>query len=383
VSPQTRPRRARPARRLAAVRPGRPPSPRWRPRFEGQPGVTARPGSRGRGQVMTWPHRTVHGHVGAQLTWYDQLAFTSSRGCVKRSDKQRTATPTAAPTAGGLLVSTARRGIAEMCTLVGPAGKLTAAVWVRQAGSGLGGPRDELPPRVAAWVASRPAPGRRSSPRRTGAGAVAAVYDVRGIMADPSSPRRHGDQWTTAGSLRMQNVPFGCRATHGPGFRSPGAPHGAETRTLALTELGCHSRLARLSADGWSDAHRAVRPQETARPLRQGGGNQRRGRGNQRPGGRNAVARREQGPTRGTPPWTSSRYRYAVPVQVRVNALEGTAEWKRIERRGIWSDILGKGKGRGMQKRGQRRRSNVHEIAHLSRQEDRVGAAVYRDRCMA
>lgn len=82
--------------------------------------------------------------------------------------------------------------------------------------------------------------------------AVAPVYDVRGVIADPQYQAR-GTVVTVdddeLGPLRMQNVLF--RMSGGGGsIRWAGRPHGADTEEI-LAEIGIDAtELARLRQDG-------------------------------------------------------------------------------------------------------------------------------------
>jgi crotonobetainyl-CoA:carnitine CoA-transferase CaiB-like acyl-CoA transferase len=104
---------------------------------------------------------------------------------------------------------------------------------------------------VAAWVAARTREEVIAAFEKAQA-AVAAVYDVRDIVADPQFAAL-GTVSTVddpeLGAVRMQNVPFRMSATPG-GIRFAGRPHGADTDHV-LTGLGLSTEdIARLRADG-------------------------------------------------------------------------------------------------------------------------------------
>lgn len=105
-------------------------------------------------------------------------------------------------------------------------------------GSGRVAHADELDGAVAAWVAEHTREEVLAAFERAQA-AVAPIYDVRDIMADPQLAAL--DAITTVedpelGPIRMQNVMFRLTGTPGE-IRWTGRPHGADTAEV-LGALG-------------------------------------------------------------------------------------------------------------------------------------------------
>ena len=110
---------------------------------------------------------------------------------------------------------------------------------------------DELDGAVAAWIAARPTAVVLEAFEGAQA-AVAPVYDVRGVMADPQY-RALGTVQTVdddeLGPVKMQNVLFRLSKTPGS-IRWPGRPHGRDTDNV-LSELGLGTvKIAALKEGG-------------------------------------------------------------------------------------------------------------------------------------
>jgi crotonobetainyl-CoA:carnitine CoA-transferase CaiB-like acyl-CoA transferase len=212
--------------------------------------------------ALTARHRDGHGQVidvaiiepimamlGAQLTWYDQLGYVQPR-LGNRSDNNAPRNTYRCADGRWVAVSTSAQSIAErVVTLVGRP-DFAAQPWFAT-GSGRAAHADELDAAVAAWVAARTREEVIAAFEKAQA-AVAAVYDVRDIVADPQFAAL-GTVSTVddpeLGAVRMQNVPFRMSATPG-GIRFAGRPHGADTDHV-LTGLGLSTEdIARLRADG-------------------------------------------------------------------------------------------------------------------------------------
>ena len=204
----------------------------------------------GRGQVIDVAIiEPIMAMLGAQLTWYDQLGYVQPR-LGNRSDNNAPRNTYRCADGRWVAVSTSAQSIAErVVTLVGRP-DFAAQPWFAT-GSGRAAHAEELDAAVAGWVATRTRDEVIAAFEQAQA-AVAGVYDVRDIMADPQFAAL--DTVTTVddpelGPLRMQNVPFRMSATPGR-IRFAGRPHGADTETV-LTELGLSTvDIGRLRADG-------------------------------------------------------------------------------------------------------------------------------------
>jgi crotonobetainyl-CoA:carnitine CoA-transferase CaiB-like acyl-CoA transferase len=193
--------------------------------------------------------RTGHGQVidvailepilamlGGQLTIYDQLGIVQQRqgnrsvnnaprNCYRTSDDNWVA------------VSTSSQSIAErVLRLVGHP-EYIAESWF-STGQGRAAHADELDDAVGGWIAARSTAEVLAAFTEAQA-AVAPIYDVRGIVADPQIQAR-GTILTVddpdLGPLQMQNVLFQLSATPGA-VRWGGTAHGAETDAV-LAEYG-------------------------------------------------------------------------------------------------------------------------------------------------
>jgi crotonobetainyl-CoA:carnitine CoA-transferase CaiB-like acyl-CoA transferase len=211
--------------------------------------LTAR-GRDGRGQVIDVAIiEPIMAMLGAQLTWYDQLGYRQPR-LGNRSDNNAPRNTYRCADGRWVAVSTSAQSIAErVVTLVGRP-DFAAQPWFAT-GSGRAAHADELDAAVAAWVGARTRDEVIAAFEQAQA-AVAAVYDVRDIMADPQFAAL-GTVTTVddpeLGPLRMQNVPFRMSATPGR-IRFAGRPHGADTDAV-LTEIGLSTMdIFRLRAGG-------------------------------------------------------------------------------------------------------------------------------------
>ncbi|GAA4467163.1 CaiB/BaiF CoA transferase family protein [Phytohabitans houttuyneae] len=174
--------------------------------------------------------------LGPQITWYDQLGYVQPRRG-NRSDNNAPRNTYRCADGRWVAVSTSALSIAErVVRLVGRA-DLVDQPWFAT-GSGRAAHADELDAAVASWVAARDRDEVVAAFEAAEA-AVAPVYDVRDILADP--------QYTALGTavevpdedlgtVRMQNVPFRMSATPGA-IRHAGRAHGQDTVEV-LTSLG-------------------------------------------------------------------------------------------------------------------------------------------------
>lgn len=187
--------------------------------------------------------------LGPQLLWYDQLGYVQPRlGNRSNNNAPRNTYRTA--DGGWVAVSSSAQSVAErVLRLVGHP-EFTAEPWFAT-GAGRAAHAEEIDKVVAEWI------GRRTRAEVVTAfeeaqAAVAPVYDVRDVAADPQiralgTVTRVDDP--ELGALRMQNVLFRLSDTPGT-VRWPGRPHGADTDEV-LTELGLtEAEITTLRAEG-------------------------------------------------------------------------------------------------------------------------------------
>ncbi|SFI90433.1 Crotonobetainyl-CoA:carnitine CoA-transferase CaiB [Streptosporangium canum] len=204
----------------------------------------------GRGQVVDLsiiePILTV---LGAQPTIYDQLGVVPPR-TGNRSVNNAPRNTYRCKDGSWVAVSTSAQSIAERVMILVGRPEVIGEPWFAS-GSGRVAHADELDGAVAAWVAEHTREEVMAAFEGAQA-AVAPVYDVRDIMADPQLAAL--DAITTVedpelGPLRMQNVMFRLTGTPGE-IRWTGRPHGADTGEV-LGALGLTSEdLAALRDKG-------------------------------------------------------------------------------------------------------------------------------------
>jgi crotonobetainyl-CoA:carnitine CoA-transferase CaiB-like acyl-CoA transferase len=191
----------------------------------------------GRGQVVDLaiiePILTV---LGPQPLWYDQLGYVQPRtGNRSGNNAPRNTYRTA--DGSWLAVSTSAQSVAErvMCLVGRP--ELVEEPWFAT-GGGRAEHADVLDEAVGDWIAHRTRDEAMAAFDGAQA-AIAPVYDIRDVMADPQY--RALETITEIpdpelGPLRMQNVLFRLSETPGA-IRWAGRPHGADTDAV-LAELG-------------------------------------------------------------------------------------------------------------------------------------------------
>lgn len=194
--------------------------------------------STGRGQIVDLaliePILTV---LGAQAIIFDQLGRVQAR-TGNRSAKNAPRNTYRTADGKWLAVSTSSHAIAERVMRLVGWPEVTTEPWFRSA-AGRAEHVEELDGRVAAWI------GQRNSAEVIEAfeqaqAAVAQVYDIRDIFADPQY--RALDSVTRVpdpelGTVRMQNVLF--RLSEGAGsIRFAGRPLGADNLEVYGGELG-------------------------------------------------------------------------------------------------------------------------------------------------
>lgn len=204
----------------------------------------------GRGQVVDLaiiePILTV---LGPQPLWYDQLGYVQPRtGNRSRNNAPRNTYRTAC--GNWLAVSTSAQSIAERVMRLVGRKELVDEPWFAT-GSGRAEHADVLDEAVGAWIARHSREDAMAAFEKAEA-AIAPVYDIRDVMADPQY--RALDSVVEVpdpelGPIRMQNVLFRLSETPGS-IRWAGRPHGADTDAV-LTELGLSApEIAALRTEG-------------------------------------------------------------------------------------------------------------------------------------
>ncbi|MCO5973548.1 CaiB/BaiF CoA transferase family protein [Actinoallomurus soli] len=192
----------------------------------------------GRGQVVDLsilePILTV---LGGQPTAYDQLGLVPPR-TGNRSVNNAPRNTYRCADGSWVAVSTSAQNIAERVMRLVGRPEYVDEPWFAT-GAGRAAHADELDAAVAAWVGERTREQVLAEFEKAEA-AVAPIYDVRDLMADPQLAAL--DAITTVddpdfGPLRMQNVLFRLSATPGT-LRWTGRAHGADTdRVLGAAGL--------------------------------------------------------------------------------------------------------------------------------------------------
>ncbi|MDN4640860.1 CoA transferase [Agreia sp. PsM10] len=191
----------------------------------------------GRGQVVDMAIiEPILMLLGGQITAFDQLGTVQARtGNRSVNNAPRNVYRTADDE--WVAISTSSQSIAErVMTLVGRP-ELVDETWF-SSGHSRAQHADELDEAVASWVAARPTAVVLEEFERAQA-AVAPVYDVRGILADPQYAALGTVQTVDddeLGPVKMQNVLFRLSETPGS-IRFSGRPHGHDTDEV-LDEIG-------------------------------------------------------------------------------------------------------------------------------------------------
>jgi crotonobetainyl-CoA:carnitine CoA-transferase CaiB-like acyl-CoA transferase len=191
----------------------------------------------GRGQVVDVAIiEPIMAMLGPQITWFDQLGYLQPR-LGNRSGNNAPRNTYRCADGLWVAVSTSAQSIAERVLRLVGRPDLVERDWFASS-AGRVAHADELDAAVAAWVAARDRETVVAAFTEAEA-AVAPVYDVRDVLADP----QYGALGTAVtvddpdlGPLRMQNVPFRLSETPGE-IRFAGRPHGADTDQI-LTDLG-------------------------------------------------------------------------------------------------------------------------------------------------
>jgi crotonobetainyl-CoA:carnitine CoA-transferase CaiB-like acyl-CoA transferase len=187
--------------------------------------------------------------LGGQITAYDQLGLVQPR---TGNRSVNNAPRNVYRTADGewVAVSTSSQSIAERVMRLVGRPDVVGEPWFAT-GHGRARHADELDAAVAAWIAARPADEVVAGFEAAQA-AVARVYDVRGVVADPQY-RALGTVTTVdddeLGPVRMQNVLFRLSRTPGA-VRWAGRRHGADTDEVLASIGVTREQLAALRESG-------------------------------------------------------------------------------------------------------------------------------------
>ncbi|SCF14217.1 Crotonobetainyl-CoA:carnitine CoA-transferase CaiB [Micromonospora viridifaciens] len=194
----------------------------------------------GRGQVVDLAIiEPIMAMLGPQITWYDQLGYVQPR-LGNRSNNNAPRNTYRCADGRWVAVSTSAQSIAERVMRLVGRPDLVDEPWFAT-GSGRAAHADELDAAVGAWVAQRDRD-KVVAAFEAAQAAVAPVYDVRDVLADPQYAAL-GTVVTVPdeelGEIRMQNVPFRMSASPGE-IRHAGRRHGQDTdevyRDLGLTD---------------------------------------------------------------------------------------------------------------------------------------------------
>ncbi|MFE6225729.1 CaiB/BaiF CoA transferase family protein [Streptomyces sp. NPDC057854] len=174
--------------------------------------------------------------IGPHPLWYDQLGYVQPRtGNRSRNNAPRNTYRTS--DGSWVAVSTSAQSIAERVMRLVDRADLIDEPWFAD-GTGRAAHADVLDEAVGAWIARHTRDEAMAAFEKAEA-AIAPVYDVRDVLADPQF-QALGTVTEVPdpelGPIRMQNVLFRLSATPG-GIRWAGRPHGADTDEV-LTAAG-------------------------------------------------------------------------------------------------------------------------------------------------
>ncbi|MGA5408977.1 CaiB/BaiF CoA transferase family protein [Streptomyces lavendulocolor] len=186
--------------------------------------------------------------LGPQPLWYDQLGYVQPRtGNRSRNNAPRNTYRTA--DGSWLAVSTSAQSVAERVMRLVGRPELIAEPWFAE-GTTRAQHADVLDEAVGSWIARHTRDEAMAAFEKAEA-AIAPIYDVRDVLADPQYQAL--DTVTEVadpdlGPVRMQNVLFRLSETPGS-IRWTGRPHGVDTDAV-LTDLGLtESEIARLRSE--------------------------------------------------------------------------------------------------------------------------------------
>lgn len=187
--------------------------------------------------------------LGGQITAYDQLGVVQPR-TGNRSVNNAPRNVYRALDGEWLAVSTSSQSIAERVMRLVGRPDVVDEPWFAS-GHQRAQHADELDAAVSAWIAARPADEVVAEFEKAQA-AVARVYDVRGVLADPQYQALGTIQTVDdpeLGQVRMQNVLFRMSETPGR-IRWAGRPHGADTDAILESVGVTREQLAALRESG-------------------------------------------------------------------------------------------------------------------------------------
>ncbi|WP_455361931.1 CaiB/BaiF CoA transferase family protein [Streptomyces sp. SYSU K21746] len=204
----------------------------------------------GRGQVVDLaiiePILTA---IGPHPIWFDQLGYVQPRTGNRSSNNAPRNTYRSAD-GRWLAVSTSAQSVAERVMHLVGRPELIDEPWFAT-GTGRALHADVLDEAVGGWISAHRGDEVISAFEKAEA-AIAPVYDIRDVMADPQYQALDTItevQDEELGPLRMQNVLFRLSETPGA-IRWAGRPHGADTEEI-LTGLGLSRRdISRLREGG-------------------------------------------------------------------------------------------------------------------------------------
>jgi crotonobetainyl-CoA:carnitine CoA-transferase CaiB-like acyl-CoA transferase len=187
--------------------------------------------------------------LGGQVTAYDQLGVVQPR-TGNRSVNNAPRNVYRTLDGDWVAVSTSSQSIAERVLRLVGRPDVVDEPWFAS-GHQRAQHADELDAAVSAWIAARPADEVVAEFEKAQA-AVARVYDVRGVLADPQyqalgTVRTVDDD--ELGPVKMQNVLFRLSATPGR-IRWAGRQHGADTDEVLASVGVTREQLAALRAAG-------------------------------------------------------------------------------------------------------------------------------------
>ncbi|MFH8257431.1 CaiB/BaiF CoA transferase family protein [Streptomyces roseolus] len=187
--------------------------------------------------------------VGPHPLWYDQLGYVQPRtGNRSRNNAPRNTYRTS--DGSWVAVSTSAQSIAERVMRLVDRAELIDEPWFAD-GTGRAAHADVLDEAVGSWIARHTRDEAMAAFEKAEA-AIAPVYDVRDVLADPQY-QALGTVTEVPdpelGPIRMQNVLFRLSETPG-GIRWAGRPHGADTDEVLTAAGFAPAEISALRAQG-------------------------------------------------------------------------------------------------------------------------------------
>ncbi|MFF7810501.1 CaiB/BaiF CoA transferase family protein [Streptomyces sp. NPDC007945] len=187
--------------------------------------------------------------IGPHPLWYDQLGYVQPRtGNRSRNNAPRNTYRTS--DGSWVAVSTSAQSIAERVMRLVDRAELIDEPWFAD-GAGRAAHADVLDEAVGSWI-SRHTRDEAMAAFEKAEAAIAPVYDVRDVLADPQY-QALGTVTEVPdpelGPIRMQNVLFRLSETPG-GIRWAGRPHGADTDEVLTAAGFAPAEISALRAQG-------------------------------------------------------------------------------------------------------------------------------------